>query len=88
MAFKEPHYLTEQGYKNLIKLQVQYEKVVEQNRQLQTELREKTAECEELKNTLDVVKGIIQTIAETNRTYPLRNNLSKVLEIISRTKGR
>ena len=31
-------------------LQVQYEKVVEQNRKLQSELREKNAECEEVKN--------------------------------------
>lgn len=34
-------------------LQVQYEKVVEQNRQLQQELRDKTAECEELKEQLE-----------------------------------
>ena len=49
MTLKKPQCLTEQGYIDFIKLQVQYEKVVEQNRALQAELREKTAECEELK---------------------------------------
>ena len=34
---------------NCYKLQAQYDKVVEQNRALQAELREKTAECKELK---------------------------------------
>ena len=38
MTLKEPHYLTEQGYKNLIKLQVRYEKIVEENKQLQCTL--------------------------------------------------
>ena len=37
-------------------LQVQYDKVVEQNRELQQELREKSAECEELKQALDKVE--------------------------------
>ena len=49
MTLKEPHYLTEQGYKDLIILQTQYNKVVEQNRALQAELKDKTAECEKLK---------------------------------------
>ena len=32
-----------------LRMQVQYDKVAEQNKQLQQELRKKTAECEELK---------------------------------------
>ena len=37
-------------------MQVQYDKIVEQNKSLQQELREKTAECEELKQALDVIE--------------------------------
>lgn len=61
MTLKKPYYLTEQGYKNLIKLQVQYEKVVEQNRALQAELREKTTECGELKIKLMQAAGWYKT---------------------------
>ena len=42
-------------------LQVQYEKVVEQNRKLQSELREKTAEYEELKKAIDDIEVFCRT---------------------------
>ena len=50
------------------KLQVQYDKVVEQNRALQAELREKTAECGELKNKLyEISKVLFNEICSSSK---------------------
>ena len=56
-AYGDCDYKNLQLRKQFRNLQVQYEKVVEQNRQLQQELREQTAECEELKIKLMQMNG-------------------------------
>ena len=45
----------------------------------------------ELKNTcyckaLEEIEGIVRTITETNKVYPLQNNLLKILDIINKVK--
>lgn len=37
---------------------------------------------------LDDIEGMLQAIMETNKIYPLQSNLYKILDIISRAKGR
>ena len=36
---------------------------------------------------LEEIEGIIQAIMETNRVYPLKNNLAKILNIINKAEG-
>ena len=80
-------------------LQVQYDKVVEQNRQWQAELREKTAECEELKNKLmqkDEVNAFFNTptegwssdpcaICESKNEYPRYKQALDDIEVFCNT---
>ena len=65
-------------------LQVQYEKVVEQNRKLQSELREKNAECEELKQALDEIEQICCLLIDNDN---VRRLVESILDIIKRTGG-
>ena len=78
----------------------QYGAVIEQNRQLQAELREKTAECEELKKAaftlaeglnfrqkmLDDIKEFIQCVQRDTPDYEPEYVLNKVLDIINKAK--
>ena len=53
-----------------LRMQAQYEKVVEQNRQLQAELKEKTVECEELKKEYeDILDSRQRKWEEENERY-------------------
>ena len=61
-------------------MQVQYDKIVEQNKSLQQELRKKTAQCEELKKVLDEIEGFCY-VPKTDRTS------LEILDIIKRTGG-
>lgn len=38
------------------------------------------------KRALDEIEGMVQTIMETNKIYPLQANLGKILDIISKAK--
>ena len=77
-------------------LQTQYEKVVEQNRALQSELREKTAECEELKKAaFTLAEGLnfrqkkleeIEIICEA-QDLKVDWTALEILDIIKRTGG-
>lgn len=40
----------------------------------------------ECKQALDEIEGMVQTIMETNKIYPLQANLGKILDIISKAK--
>ena len=74
---------------NCYKLQAQYDKVVEQNRQLQQELREKTAECEELKKALKTAGHLIQNALDAEETDDADKRLEciyKALDIINKAK--
>lgn len=95
-------------FKQLQRTQIQYNKIVEQNKSIQQELQRKIEECEErekdaenwaykaglaegaksrYKQALDEIEGMVQTIMETNKIYPLQANLGKILDIISEAKG-
>ena len=68
------------------RLQAQYDKVVEQNRELQQELREKTAECEELKQALDEIEKMTKKDLCLNCEYHCEYcDYRYILDIIKRT---
>ena len=38
------------------------------------------------RKALEEIEGVVRTITETNKVYPLQNNLFKILDIIDKTK--
>ena len=48
---------------------------------------ELAVELDRYRKALEEIEKIVQTITETNKVYPLQNNLFKILDIIKTAKG-
>ncbi len=88
--------LPESGYKLLCKdnLNCSFKQLTRKTQECEelkrkVELMMDCPDCkvDEYKEALEEIEGIIQAIMETNRVYPLKNNLAKILNIINKAEG-
>lgn len=74
-------------YKQLQRLTAQYDKVIEQNKSLQTELKQKEQECEELKKEKELLVGKIanSVFDEFEELDRYRKALEEIERFLNRT---